>query len=52
MKKYNISRLAAIFFLACLVITIRYFEAEAATFLLIAAIGSFVSSIIYFKLNR
>jgi len=52
MKKYNISRFAVLFFLACLVITIRYFDNEAASIFLVAAIVAFILSIINFKLNR
>lgn len=52
MNKSNIARFFVLFFLACTVISIRYFDNEGAAFFVMASIVAGIFSIIYFKLNQ
>ncbi len=52
MKKYKIARIAAIFFVACFIISFRYFDKEAAGMFILFALVATIAGFIYFKIDE
>jgi len=52
MKKYKLSYIFAVFFTFCFLVTVRWFDDEAASLFLVFGAIAITSTIINFRLNR